>query len=57
MAYQRRLQKRRRALIPAVNKSDCDNVATPYALAKRIVEHYRPRGRVLDPCRGPEQPF
>jgi hypothetical protein len=55
MAYQRRLQKRRRALVPATNGPD--NVATPYALARLIVEYYKPRGRVLDPCRGEAQPF
>jgi len=44
-------------LIPATNGADCDNVSTPCALAKRIVGHYQPRGRVLDPCRGDAQPF
>ena len=44
-------------LIPATNGADFDNVSTPCALAKRIVGHYQPRGRVLDPCRGDAQPF
>jgi hypothetical protein len=34
-----------------------DLVNTPLALARQIVAHFRPTGRALDPCRGPEQPF
>lgn len=29
-----------------------DTVMTPPALAKRIVEHYKPSGTLLEPCRG-----
>lgn len=29
-----------------------DVVQTPPALARRLVEHFRPRGRVLEPCKG-----
>jgi hypothetical protein len=36
-------------LIPA-GGDDC--VATPDSLARAIVQHFRPAGRVLDPCKG-----
>lgn len=29
-----------------------DNVQTPPALAKAIIDHFAPSGRILDPCRG-----
>ena len=29
-----------------------DDVQTPSALARRLVRHFRPRGRVLEPCCG-----
>jgi hypothetical protein len=57
-AYRKRQRRKRR---PHADPCDqwcrCDNVSTPCALAKRIVGHYQPRGRVLDPCRGDAQPF
>lgn len=29
-----------------------DEVQTPTALAKRIVDHFKPSGKILEPCRG-----
>lgn len=29
-----------------------DDIQTPPELARRLVEHFRPRGRILEPCRG-----
>jgi hypothetical protein len=29
-----------------------DDVQTPLALARALVRHFRPRGRVLEPCKG-----
>ncbi|QYM77529.1 hypothetical protein K0B96_09315 [Horticoccus luteus] len=29
-----------------------DDVQTPPALARRLVQHFQPRGRILEPCRG-----
>jgi len=29
-----------------------DDIQTPIELAARIVRHFRPRGRVLEPCKG-----
>lgn len=29
-----------------------DDVQTPSELAKRIVDHFKPKGKVLEPCRG-----
>lgn len=30
-----------------------DKVYTPVDIAKYIIEHFKPEGKVLDPCRGP----
>lgn len=37
---------------PNRNYVSDDVVQTPAALARRLVEHFRPRGRVLEPCKG-----
>jgi hypothetical protein len=39
-------------LCPSSNQPEHDLVMTPPHLAERIVNHFKPRGRVLDPCRG-----
>ena len=39
-------------LQPNRNYTSNDDVQTPPVLARRLVEHFRPRGRVLEPCRG-----
>lgn len=39
-------------LCPATNKPDADLVYTPDHYAAAIVEHYKPKGRILEPCRG-----
>ena len=41
-----------RAFCPPKNTPDKDIVMTPEYLAKEIIEHYNPIGRILDPCRG-----
>lgn len=38
------------ALLGTVNLSDI--IYTPPNIAKEIVEHFKPSGRILDPCRG-----
>lgn len=43
---------RNRRLSPGRNAPMHDLAYTPDDLARRIVEHFRPRGRLLDPCRG-----
>ena len=40
-----------RAFCPPKNTPDKDIVMTPEYLAKEIIEHYNPIGRILDPCR------
>jgi hypothetical protein len=36
-----------------VTRPDLDsNVMTPVELAKRLVEHFNPSGKILEPCRG-----
>ena len=40
------------SFIPKKNKPHHDLVMTPIPLAKEIIEHYNPTGRILDPCRG-----
>ena len=37
---------------PDVNYESNDVVLTPALLAKKIIEHFPLKGRVLDPCRG-----
>ena len=51
-AKRKKLADRKRALSPAANQPQHDLVMTPPKLAERIVQHFKPRGRVLDPCRG-----
>jgi len=41
-----------RAFCPPKNTPEKDLVMTPEYLAKEIIDHYHPRGLVLDPCRG-----
>lgn len=41
-----------RSFCPPKNTPDKDIVMTPEYLAKDIITHYKPTGRVLDPCRG-----
>ena len=41
-----------RAFCPPKNTPDKDIVMTPEYLAKDIIEHYKPQGLILDPCRG-----
>jgi hypothetical protein len=40
------------ALCPPTNKPEADLVFTPDSLAAAIVAHYKPSGRILEPCRG-----
>lgn len=37
---------------PPKNTPDKDIVMTPEPLAKEIIDHYNPSGKILDPCRG-----
>jgi len=37
---------------PNRNYRSCDDVQTPIALARALVEHYAPTGRILEPCAG-----
>src|SRR3546814_3116151 len=39
-------------LVPEKNSPDKDVVMTPFELAKEIIEHYKPTGVILDPCKG-----
>ncbi len=39
-------------LIPAKNKPEADKVYTPDWLAEAIVNHYKPWGSFLEPCKG-----
>ena len=41
-----------RAFCPPKNTPDKDIVMTPEYLAKDIIQHYKPTGLILDPCRG-----
>jgi len=41
-----------RAFCPPKNRPKADIVMTPVYLAKNIIEHYKPTGFILDPCRG-----
>jgi|TARA_Y100000034_G_scaffold100667_1_gene124391 hypothetical protein len=40
-----------RKLIPTNTKRE-DCVQTPIDLANKLVEHFKPKGRILEPCRG-----
>ena len=37
---------------PLAPKGGNDRVYTPPELAKQIIDHFKPSGRILDPCRG-----
>jgi len=37
---------------PLAPKGGNDKVYTPPELARKIVQHYQPRGRIMEPCRG-----
>ena len=41
-----------RAFCPPKNTPDKDLVMTPEYLAKDIINHFNPKGVILDPCRG-----
>ena len=41
-----------RAFCPPKNTPDKDIVMTPEYLAQDIIQHYEPKGLILDPCRG-----
>lgn len=40
------------AFCPPKNSPDKDLVMTPEYLARDIIEHFNPTGKILDPCRG-----
>ena len=40
------------ALCPKTNQPEQDIVYTPNYLAQEIVEHYKPTGKLLEPCKG-----
>lgn len=35
-----------------ISNSPADIVYTPIAIAKEIINRYKPSGRILDPCKG-----
>ncbi|MCG7944855.1 MAG: hypothetical protein N0C84_00760 [Candidatus Thiodiazotropha taylori] len=37
---------------PKTNQPEQDVVYTPHSLAKEIIDHYKPTGLILEPCRG-----
>ena len=39
-------------LQPNRNYVSNDDIQTPPLLARRLVQHFRPRGRILEPCKG-----
>lgn len=39
-------------LCPSKNQPEKDLVMTPPEMAREVMEHFRPTGRLLDPCRG-----
>lgn len=41
-----------RILIPKKNTPDKDIVMTPVETSKDIIQHFSPKGTILDPCRG-----
>lgn len=40
------------ALCPKTNQPEQDVVYTPDYLAKEIIDHYQPTGKLLEPCKG-----
>ena len=40
------------ALCPKTNQPEQDVVYTPSYLAKEIIDHYKPTGHMLEPCKG-----
>ena len=51
-AYEKRKQVPRRLLAPASNAAHHDLIMMPPGLARRILDFYRPFGRLSDTCRG-----
>jgi len=47
-----RIDNMAKQLIPSKNDPDKDRIYTPDPLALAIVEHFQPKGTVLDPCSG-----
>lgn len=41
-----------RRLVPTKNAPELDVVYTPRELAKSVIDHFQPKGSVLEPCRG-----
>lgn len=41
-----------RRLVPSKNAPELDVVYTPRELAQNVVDHFNPKGTVLEPCRG-----
>lgn len=41
-----------RSFVPKKNTPDRDLVMTPPEVAKDIIDHFKPTGTILDPCRG-----
>lgn len=39
-------------LIPKKNNPEADKIYTPTSLAERIISHFKPCGKCIDPCRG-----
>lgn len=39
-------------LVPVKNSPERDIVMTPFPLAKEILNHFKPVGKILDPCKG-----
>ena len=39
-------------LVPTKNAPDKDIVMTPVETAIDIIQHFSPKGKILDPCRG-----
>jgi hypothetical protein len=56
-AYRRLHAPKKRMLSPGQNQPQHDLVETPQALAATILQHFAPKGRVLDPCRGQGHAF
>jgi hypothetical protein len=56
-AYRRLHAPKKRMLSPGQNQPQHDVVETPQALAATILQHFTPKGRVLDPCRGQGHAF
>lgn len=52
MSTEPSLPKKGRSLCPGGNPPSADLVMTPEPLARSIIEHFNPTGKILDPCRG-----